>query len=201
MGLIRKKMRKINLPHGELNIVSLMDVLTTLIFFIIMMAGFGDYFSIPTKPLEMGIPQKNKQATFSLKVTILSAQKIAIWVGPIKELKVQSIDDLNDLIHSSFVGNERRGYRREITNSDSSALLKDIQQVLINLKKIFPYEMKAVVAIGSKVNFQDTVETISKVRTLASEEEPIVLKNPLGKEERTRILFPEVIISEWDDGA
>lgn len=200
MGLIHRKMRKINLPHGELNIVSLMDVLTTLIFFIIMMAGFGDFFSIPANPLEMGIPPKEKTPTFTLKVTAMSDNKISIWLGPVKDLKVQNQEELNELIHNSFKGSEKRGYTREITHTDNTEVLKETQKTLISLKKLFPYEMKAVVSIGSKVKYQGSVDTISKVRTLASEEEPIVLKNALGKEEKTRVLFPEIILSEWDDG-
>jgi biopolymer transport protein ExbD len=201
MGLIHKKMRKIHLPTGELNIVSLMDVMTTLIFFIIMMAGFGDFFSIPANPLEMGTPQKEKKPVFTLKVTVMSDQKIAVWVGPIKDLKVENKDELKELLHTSFMGNEYRGYRREITHTDNTELLKEVQKVLINLKKLFPNEMKAVVAIGGKVKYQGSVDTISTIRTLASEAEPLLLKNLLGKEEKTRVLFPEIVLSEWDDGS
>lgn len=200
MGLVHKKMRKINLPMGELNIVSLMDVLTTLIFFIIMMAGFGDFFSIPTNPLEMGTPPKEKKPVFALKVTVMNEQKIAIWLGPVKDLEPQSRDELKELLSSSFVGNERRGYRREITHTDNNELLKELQKLLIKLKNHFPNEMKAAVSIGSQVKFQNSVDTISTVRTLASEEEPLTINNALGKPEKSRILFPEVIISEWEDG-
>jgi hypothetical protein len=193
-------MRKIQLPMGELNIVSLLDVLTTLIFFIIMMAGFGDFFSIPTNPLEMGTPPKEKKPVFALKVTIMNAEKIAVWLGPVKDLEPLNKEELKELLTSSFIGNERRGYRREITNTETGELLKELQKLLIKLKNHFPYEMKAAVAIGSQVKFQNSVDTISNVRTLASEEEPLNLMNPLGKHEKTRVLFPEIIISEWEDG-
>jgi hypothetical protein len=165
-----------------------------------MMAGFGDFFSIPANPLEMGTPQKDSKPTFTLKITVMSNQKISIWLGSLKDLKIENKTELDTLLHSTFVGNDLNGYRHEITNSDNITLTKEIQKVLISLKKVFPSEMKAVISIGGKVKYQDSMDMISIVRTLASEAEPIILKNELGKEEKSRVLFPEIVLSEWDDG-
>jgi len=200
MALKKSKPRKI-LPAPDLNITSLMDVLTTLIFFIVMMASFNNLMTIPATPLHSGKPADSSEnrPTFTLKIAVLSDTVIKMFVGPTQELDVINRAQFDKYMRSQFTGTPQTGYNRVISTKDKSALFPKLQGVLSKIKESFPSETKAVVAFGDQVSYQTTVDALAGVRSLAPGQTAVPVKAIPGKADLTRVLFPEVIISEWSE--
>lgn len=199
MALKKRKVRN-ELPTPEMNITSLMDVLTTLIFFIVMMAGFNQTFVLQATPLTSGKPTNTEQKpVFTLKVAVLSETTARLWLGPVEGLSPVKMPELEAFLKSRFSGNSTIGFSRALVEKDSAKLLRSLQEILAKIKISFPHETKAVVAFADRVSYQTTVNVISSVRSIPRQKPPVETVNLLGKKELTRVLFPELIISEWSE--
>ncbi|MEW6056210.1 MAG: biopolymer transporter ExbD [Bdellovibrionota bacterium] len=197
----RRSAHTIKMPEGELNIVPLMDVLTILIFFLLLGTSFASYSVVQATPLLSGEPSQEKKPTFVLKLGIERDLEAEVWLGPIHELKMVQAAELKAYLGRRFSGNPQAGYSMKLSARDKDGFRRELQDILVALKKSFPHENKVVVAFADKIGYQRMIDVVSSVRELASEREGFVLINLLGKQEKTRVLFPEVIMSEWSEGA
>lgn len=204
MALKYQRMRKIQLPNGELNITSLMDILTTLIFFIVLLAGFNRFFDIPANPLSMGsTASTEKKATFTLEVTVERPTELKIYLGPVNGLTIADETSLRGYLRSRFSGSESVGYSRTVANSNPAEMMNTLRQILIRIKQSFPNQFKAVVAFGGNVSYQTMIDTISTVRSYSTASvgpRSTASVSTVDSNQETA-LFPEVVISEWSKGA
>ena len=178
-----------------------MDVLTTLIFFIVMMASFNHLFALPSTPLSSGKPsQADQKPTFTLKIAVLSDHMAKLFLGPTASLDVSDRAAFTRYMHSRFSGSPQSGYNRVVYAKSEKVLLSHLQDILSIIKKSFPLETKAVVAFSDKVTYQSTIDVLSAVRSLADDKQAVQVKAGRSIASATRVLFPEVIISEWSEG-
>jgi biopolymer transport protein ExbD len=193
--MLRKKKNKHRLPAAELNIISLMDILTTLLFFILMVMTFTKLSILGGSSLKSGVASeedKDKQV-FSLKVTIEGEKKATIFLGPINKLKMVDQRNLYRFLNRKYKGSPTRGYRKTIWGKNSKQLFKRIQDATAGIKKGFPHENKVVVAIGDGVKYQTMIDAMAAMK---QHREAQTLVNLLGQKEKSRILFPEIILAE-----
>jgi biopolymer transport protein ExbD len=195
--MLRKKKKKHTLPQVEVNIISLMDVLTTLLFFILMVTSFTKYSVLDASSMSSGEPSDDKKNVFSLKITINNKKSSVVYLGPVRGVKMVNEKALfRFLRRNGFKGNQDAGFTRKIWGKDYEKNLKRMQKYLIGIKKAFPHEFKAVLALSDKVEYQKMIDAMSKLRTLGDEEDAFVYETLVGQKEKTRILFPQVIIAE-----
>lgn len=198
MALKKSKPKK-TLPSPDVNITSLMDVLTTLIFFIIMMASFNNFLSVPASPLHSGKPSEAEQKpVFTLKIAVVSDTTAKIFIGPTQELDVTERGQFEKYMRAQF-SNNGAGHTRTVTEKSKEKLLSKLQDILSKIKESFPNETRAVVAFTNRITYQTTIDAISAVRSLAPDKSAVQLNSGLGQSAKTRVLFPEVIISEWSE--
>jgi len=201
MALRKRKIKK-ELPAPEINITSLMDVLTTLIFFIIMMANFNQFMVLNANPLQTGKnSETDKKPVFTLKVAIIDDRTAKLWLGPIAQLPMVNPEQNVKYLKSRFSGSVQTGFNRIIKEPSSEKLLSTLQDVLSYIKKAFPHETKAVVAFTDRIEYQLTIDVIAAVRSLSEDKTALEVVNLLGKKENTKVLFPEIIVAEWSEGA
>src|SRR5438874_2353928 len=83
-GMQRKRhgRGRIHLPGNEINIVPLIDILTTILFFLIVAAGFAHFSVVPGESAAPGSSQDG-HPQFSLQVMMPTAGKLNVWVGPL----------------------------------------------------------------------------------------------------------------------
>lgn len=195
--LRRKKKNKHRLPAVEVSVVSLMDILTTLLFFLLLFASFTKFTIMPATSLPApSAENEEKKPMFVLEITLRDPRNATIWLGPTAELKVVDPDSLMAFMSKRFEGNSQTGFYRKIEGSDLKSLLKTVQMNLVEIKKSFPSENKAVVAISDRINYQSMIDAVTTVRSLSDDDQAFTLTNLLGKTERTKVLFPEVVLSE-----
>ncbi len=212
MALKYQRMRKSQLPNGELNITSLMDILTTLIFFIVLLAGFNNFFEIPANPLSMGrSTTTQKKAAFTLEVTVEKPTVLKIWLGPINGLNITNGSRLRNFLRRNFRGNDAVGFTRIVENRNPKVALQSMQKLLIQIKKGFPNKYRAVVAFDGGISYQTMINAISAVRSYRDrsatpEPDSGTSRMPSSTTANNQFaeqgiaLFPEVVISEWSKG-
>src|SRR5665647_646934 len=86
--MLRKKKNKHPLPQGEVNVTSLMDIMTTLLFFILMVLSFNKITIIDAFAPQAGAVSEDKKKVFALKVSYVESGKVDIDLGPLDELKM-----------------------------------------------------------------------------------------------------------------
>jgi hypothetical protein len=74
--------------------------------------------------------------------------------------------------------------------------LKQLRNTLAFIKKAFPHDTKVVLAVNDAVNYQSVVTAMVSLRSLEETEDAITVKTLIGHTEKTKVLFPEVILSE-----
>jgi len=68
---------------------------------------------------------------------------------------------------------------------------------LIPIKRSFPEEVSAVIAFTDSIKYQEMIDAVTAVRTLGPKVEAFEVRNTIGQRERTKVLFPSLVISEW----
>ena len=59
-----------------------------------------------------------------------------------------------------------------------------------------------MIASTDAITYQQMVDAVTAIRSLGPKQESFELKNIIGQRERTKILFPNLVISEWvEEGA
>jgi len=190
---------------GEMNVVSLMDILTTLLFFLLLSASFQSLSSLESSGFlsnKTVVDSTNKKPQFTLEVIFHSPTQASIWLGPLKGLHVMAQDDLVSMLKSSYQGSGgEEGFLRKFEGKDMPDLLAKVQDGLIPIKRSFPEELGAVIAFTDGIKYQEMVDAVTSVRSLGPKQEGFELRNLLGQRERTKVLFPSLVISEWSEGA
>lgn len=193
--LLKRKKVKNNMPDAEINIVSLMDILTTMLFFLILFVSFSNYSVLRSTSLVSSSSSEQPKPVFTLKVTLKSEKDFEIWLGPTRGLAMVDSAPLIKNFKGSR-GSLETGFTKSSVAPDLKSLLKLVQANLIEIKKAFPHETKVVLAVSDNVSYQAVIEAMTGLRSLGATEEGFTLKNLVGQTEKTKVLFPEVIISE-----
>jgi hypothetical protein len=190
---------------GEINVVSLMDILTTLLFFLLLSVSFQQLSSLDTSGFlsnKLIVDNPDKKPVFTLEVILHSPTKASIWLGPLKGLHVMAQDQLIETLRASYTGGDgSEGFVRKVDGKDLPELLSKIQEDLIPIKRSFPEELAAVVAFTDGIKYQEMVDAVTAVRGIGPKQEGFELRNSIGQREKTKILFPNLVISEWVEGA
>lgn len=190
---------------GEMNVVSLMDILTTLLFFLLLSASFQSLSSLESSGFltnKAVVDTSNKKPQFTLEVIFHTPTQASIWLGPLKGLRVMAQDELISELKSEFTGGDgSEGFLRKLEGKDLTDLLAKIQDGLIPIKRSFPEELAAVIAFTDGITYQQMVDAVTSVRALGPKQESFELRNLLGQREKTKVLFPNLVISEWSEGA
>ena len=71
----------------------------------------------------------------------------------------------------------------------------------MRIKRSFPEELAAVIAFTDGIKYQEMVDAVTAVRSFGDKGEGFELRNSIGQREKTKILFPNLVISEWVEGA
>ncbi len=202
--MLRKKAlrNKHRLPIVEVNIVSLMDILTTLLFFLVFAANFNKFSIIEGKAFPKGTSsEEDKKPTFALDITIQGKTKARVYLSPVSKLSHQRKNSLRRHIKRYFKGNEQLGYLSNISGRSSKDLQRKIQALLVPIKQSFPLEMKAVMTVADPIPYQNMIDLIGSIRSLGHSKRGFKTTNALGKTEKTKVLFPYVLISELNGGS
>jgi biopolymer transport protein ExbD len=159
--LLKKRKKKHALPIVEINVVSLMDIITTLLFFLILIISFTNYSIIKGSALSLGkMTEEKPKPTFSLRITVKNRKSARILIGPTKDLTVVNKNSLNSYLSSYFSGSPTKGFTKIVASSNEDAFQQRIQRILIRLKRGFPHETKAILAFADPVHYQRTIDLI-----------------------------------------
>lgn len=192
----KKSRARHGLPPAEVNVISLMDVLTTLLFFILMVSSFSKFSIMDAVPLSMGKGSDDKKNVFALEVRIKGEKSAEIWLGPIDGLKLSQEGDFNRYLKRYFSGSSKQGYSKKLWAKDKDKLVAEIRKYLQGIKKGFPHENRVVVSFVDQIKYQDMITTMGAVREIASNDQAFEIVNFIDKKEKTRVLFPQVVFSE-----
>lgn len=193
--MLPKKKNKHPLPDGEVNVTSLMDIMTTLLFFILMVLSFNKVTIIDAFAPQSGAVSDDKKKVFTLKVTYPEKGKVEIVLGPLDELKIVDESGLISFLNGKYKGTKSTGYRKTISSKDPEKLKHEVREALKGIKKGFPHEHQVTLALSDKVVYQDMIYMMEALKTLP-ENEALDVKNLIGKHERTNVLFPQVVLVE-----
>lgn len=199
--LLKKKRNtfKHPLPPMEINVVSLMDILTTLLFFLLLIATFSKLAIVPGHALsQQAAGTENSGDSFLLQVVFAKPEAAFLLLGPVQNLKAVKSSELRAYLKAQFRGNEEDGYIKKIESSSPKELIARIHLELKRLKESFPGETQAIAAFSPDFSYEMMVEALDQIRSLSPKEAKLQLKTLLGEKIETDILFPEVIISEWN---
>ncbi|MBL7663489.1 MAG: biopolymer transporter ExbD [Bacteriovoracaceae bacterium] len=194
--MLRKKKNKHPLPEVELNITSLMDILTTLLFFILMVMTFSNLSILKGTSQKSGTEMDDKKKLFALKIEIENDKKAEIFLGPLTELKMVNERDLLRFLNNQYQGSRDSGFSKVVYGKDTKQLFDRIQDAVKGIKHAFPHENKVVIAYTDKVEYQTVIYSIQALKQLAEAKEAMELTTLVGTKEKTRVLFPEIILAE-----
>jgi len=196
----KKKKRRHGLPPEEVNIVSLLDILTTLLFFILMVMSFSNFSIMEAEALLAGNPSEQKKNIFALRVIIQNATLATIQLGAIEGLKISNQDSFYDYLKKNYSGSPQIGFFKKLNAKNHTDLLLKIQDTLVMIKKGFPHEHKIVLAFSDQVEYQNMVLAMNEVQSLSDKRDAFQITTLVGSKEKTRILFPSVVLSEASGG-
>jgi biopolymer transport protein ExbD len=198
---LKKRQFKLTLPAGEINVVSLMDILTTLLFFLLIVASFSHLSFVEGTGL-VNQPQSaaNNLPKFALEVIFNSPTTATVWLGPLNGLNVNEPAQFEQFLQTQFQAKGNEGFIKKLTGTDSQNLIAQIQQTLIPIKRGFPDQLSVVAALSDQIPYQQMIDSVSGIRSLGEKQESIDLTDSQGRREKTKVLFPQVIISEWAEG-
>lgn len=193
--MLRKKKNKHPLPEGEVDVTSLMDIMTTLLFFILMVLSFNKITIIDAFAPQAGVASEDQKKVFTLRVSYPERGKVEINLGPLDELKMVDESDLLTFLKGQYKGSKSSGFKKTITTRDPQKMKHLVREALKGIKKGFPHEYQVTLALSDKVVYQDMVYMMEALKTLP-ENEAMDIKNLIGKHERTNVLFPQVVLVE-----
>ncbi|MGE0615226.1 MAG: biopolymer transporter ExbD [Bacteriovoracia bacterium] len=195
----KRKRRRHELPAAEISVVSLMDVLTTLLFFLLMMSGKDNFFVVPAASNPPGKTVEDTKPKFALQVILKDSRTAYVWLGPYGGLRVHEEGTFTAWVSQHFKGNPEDGFYRKIEATGAEELRSSIQDTLITIKQSFPEEKNAVAAFSDKVPYQEVVDIVNAVRELPNAR-ALAVKRPVGGKTVSTVLFPQVVVSEWNEG-
>lgn len=195
------KKKRFELPINDVNVVPLMDILTTMLFFLVLMASISKFSSLSADAeISNMISSDEKKPRFELAMWSKSGRNIELRLSPIKKLKIVNKSDLiSGLRKSRFSGSEGKGYRKRYYNKDIKKLGLSIQKDLMVIKRGFPHELKITLVVEDRLKFQDLINFMGTVTELNPSLGDFELENLLGKKENTTVLFPEIALREMGE--
>ncbi len=198
--MLRRKLRKNSLPKIDINIVSLMDIMTTIIFFLIFMAGFSKFsiLSAYSQPVGSG-KDLEKKPKFTVSLEIAKPTKVRLNLGPMAGLKIVESDQFFSYLNQNFTGNQTSGYNRLLEARTEDELAVKIQSALIEIKKGFPHEETIRLVVADGITYQSVIHFMEVVREVPEGREPLHLKNLINQRKETRMIFPEISVSALSD--
>jgi biopolymer transport protein ExbD len=201
---LKRRHFRMTLPAGEMNVVSFMDVLTTLLFFLLLSASFTKYAAVPASgtPTQLAPKQADPKPQFALELVLHSPTEATVWLGPLAGLRI--VDEAKLRAHLAtvgFKGTESTGWLRKVSVGSPKDMETALHETIVPIKKSFPTEQSAVIAMADGVKYEEMVDVIQSVRTLDKKDKGLETVDPMGNPVRSRILFPTIIISEWQQGA
>jgi biopolymer transport protein ExbD len=193
--MLRKRKNKHPLPDSNVNVTSLMDIMTTLLFFILMVLTFNKLTIIDAFAPQSGAASDDKKKVFTLQIAFPQEGKVEIQLGPLEELKMVNESRLLSFLDSQYKGSKSKGYRKTIVQKDPRKMKELLHAALIDIKKAFPHEHRVTLALSDKVVYQDMIDVMEALKQLP-QGRPMELKNLIGKTEWTTVLFPQVVLVE-----
>lgn len=193
--MLRKRKNKHPLIDSNVNVTSLMDIMTTLLFFILMVLSFNKLTIIDAFAPQAGAVNDDKKKVFSLKVDYPEDGKVIIKLGPLDELKMVGESELMSFLENNYKGTKSSGFEKTIIQKDSVKMKSQIHAALRGIKKAFPYEHKVTLALDDKIRYQQMVSMMEGLKQVP-QGQAMELKNLIGKKEITTVLFPQVVLVE-----
>jgi biopolymer transport protein ExbD len=175
--LLKKRRKSFQLPQVDVNVISLMDILTTLLFFLLLVASFTNFSSLKANAYKSveGNATSDKPI-FALQVSLLNKNSMQIELAPTHELEVRHEKAFYRFTQRRFKGNPKNGFNKKLRFRDQKQAKSILMAYLKTIKKGFPEENKVVLAVSDRVEYQQMIHFIETMR-----ESP----------------FSEVILAEW----
>ncbi len=195
--MLGKRRRKHSLPIVDVNVVPLMDILTTMLFFLVVMAGLSKFSVLFGGSDLPGIAEEqDKKPKFAMELTIPDNKQMTIRIGALNGIKVIQKDRLLKHLDEKFSGSENSGFSKTIQAWSLKKMLSVLQTHLVKIKQSFPHEVRVSLIVSDKVDYQDIISVIAAVRGLPGEVDAFSVETFLGKTKNIKELFPDVIIRE-----
>ncbi|MCK5884080.1 MAG: biopolymer transporter ExbD [Bacteriovoracaceae bacterium] len=191
---MRNKKRTL-IEQGEVNVVSLMDVLTTMLFFLILMASATNFTTINSESSLIGKDSDDKKQRFDLVVSYKSSRRASIILGRFNELKLIEKRDFKRYIRRKFRSKGSIGYERKLYGKTIKQLRDKVEKELKRIKQAFPHEVKVTLAVGNNVKYQQMLHMMHQLM-ITGEDEFFKSTNLIGQTRLIRTLFPSVTLQE-----
>lgn len=194
-----KRKKRMLIEQGEVNVVSLMDVLTTMLFFLILMASTTNFATLFSSSALAGkSSDKDNKQQFDLVVTYQSSRVATIYLGPFNELKAININDFTKYINRYYRKRGAIGYAKKIFSKSEEDLKEKITTELKRIKQAFPHEEKLTLAVGNKIKYQEMIHMLHQMM-MTKDNDYFETTNLIGQTRLVRTLFPNVTIQELGD--
>jgi biopolymer transport protein ExbD len=193
--MLPKRKNKHPLTESNVNVTSLMDIMTTLLFFILMVLSFNKLSIIDAFAPQSGVASDDQTKVFRLKVNFHEQGKVEINLGPLDELKMVDESKFLSFLDRNYKGSKSGGYKKTIVQKDSKKLKEQLHSALRDIKRAFPHEHQVTLALSDQVLYQQMIDVMEALKQLP-QNEPLELKNLIGKTEVTTVLFPQVVLVE-----
>lgn len=195
--MTKKKNKKIILEQSDVNVVPLMDILTTMLFFLILMASTAN-FSTLFATGEEGSGTQKEEVKFDLAIALHNNKKATIHLTDPKYLKP---------LPGDLVSTSRRRYKdsgnkvisREVRGKSPEELVQQLQKELTSIKRSFPLEENLTLAVDDKINYQDMINVMDGITLLPVENE-FNLTDQIGRTTKNRVLFPKIALRGLTNG-
>jgi len=162
--------------------------------------SFSNFSIMEAEALLAGKPSEQKKNIFALRVIIQNATLATIQLGAIEGLKIANQDSFYDYLKKNYSGSPQIGFFKKLNAKNHTDLLLKIQDTLVMIKKGFPHEHKIVLAFSDQVEYQNMVLAMNEVQSLSDKRDAFQITTLVGSKEKTRILFPSVVLSEASGG-
>ncbi len=187
-----KKKKRFLLEQTEVNVVPLMDILTTMLFFLILMASTANYATLFGIGNE-GSGEQTDQVKFDLAIALHSDKKATIHLTDPAFLKPINQQELSQALGKRYSNSGQKILSRDFSAKSEAELLKKIQDDLLLIKKSFPMENRITLAIADGVKYQ-TMLSFMDAATQTDENNIFKLKDLIGRTRDNRQLFPEIAL-------
>ncbi len=179
-----KKKKKFVLPESEVNVVPLMDILTTMLFFLILMASTANFTIIKGSSTASGssTTTAEEKPRFDLGILYKSPKRIEVFLGKTKGLEIADEKGFNNFRKKNLYAFQNIGHRKVLTGTPETIFQKT-QELIQGLKVYFPAEKKVTLALGDKIVYESIVQLMDKISKA---------QDPKGEIE----LFPEIVLQE-----
>lgn len=198
------KKRNFRLPENDVNVVPLMDILTTTLFFLIVLASTMKFSSLTGSSEIPGAastePTKDK---FDLVVYFKSKNEIELHLGKIDKLNVVDRNAFQGYLSGHFISDNRtNGFVSTFKiGKDYEQSLKSMSSVLQRIKMAFPQETKITLLVVDEVSYELVVHTMEFLVGIPEGMAPFKIMDKSGQPSLSRELFPSISVQEsWMEG-